>query len=79
VGPFFLLRIHCDMTRVRSRLQTLLKTYFTTDDLQGIGLTEEEINGVRTGTLYRWRRGADFTAGLMAVLVVGAILVWIAL
>jgi hypothetical protein len=79
VGSWLLLRIQCDMTRVRGRLETILKTYFTTDELRGIGFKEEEIIDLRAGKRYPWWRGMEFTWPLMAVLVMGAVLVCLAL
>jgi hypothetical protein len=79
VGSCLLLRIQDDMSKVRRRLQTLLTTYFTPDELKGVGLTDEEINDLIAGKRYSWRRGMEFTGALMAVLLIGAILVCFAL
>jgi hypothetical protein len=51
-GSWLLLVIQDDMAKVRRRLQTLLKTYFTTDELRGVGLTEEERDDLRAGKRY---------------------------
>jgi hypothetical protein len=93
VGSFFLVRIQSHMARSRCRLDKLHKTYFTPDELRGIGLTDEEINNLGgkndlQGKLWwcrwwcrsaNWRRGLEFTGPLILVLWVGAVLVCLAL
>jgi len=79
VGSWLLCRIQNDMAKERRRLQTLLTTYYTPDELRGVGLTEKEISELRAGERYPWQRGWEFFVPLMAVLVVGAILVLLAL
>jgi len=43
LGSGFLLRIQSHMARSRCRLDKLHRTYFTPDELRGIGLIDEEI------------------------------------
>jgi hypothetical protein len=86
-GSGLLLRIQDDMAKVRRRLDTLLKTYFTEDELKGVGHTDKQISVLREGEqvscwcrIWKWCYGMDFTVPLMAVLWVGAVfIVWGAL
>jgi hypothetical protein len=93
LGSGFLLRIQSHMSRSRSRLDKLHKSYFTPDELRNIGLTVNEINNLGDENdlqgkpwwcrwLCRsanWRRGLEFTGPLIFVLGVGAVLVCFAL
>jgi uncharacterized membrane protein YeaQ/YmgE (transglycosylase-associated protein family) len=84
VGSLLLLRIQSDMAKSRCRLDKLHKTYFEPDELEGIGLTEKEIENLEDETWGRyfaqwWRGFWDFTVPLIAVLAVGTVLVYFAL
>jgi|SRR6516165_452622 hypothetical protein len=79
VGSVLLLRIQSHMARSRCRLDKLHKTYFERDELEAIGLKDNEINNLEDQTWWRriphWWRGWEFLLGLMLVLWVGAYLV----
>jgi hypothetical protein len=82
-GSLLLLRIQCGMTGPRWRLDEVHKTYFTPDELRGVGFTDKQIQKLQTKP---WRRklgylsrGLEFTGSLMAILWVGAILVCLTL
>ena len=83
-GSALLLLTQSDMARSRCRLDKLHKAYFTPDELEDIGLTEREIENLGDETLrgYRanWYRGFwMFTAPLILVLWIGAVVVYFAL
>ena len=79
LGSGFLLRIQSHMARSRCRLDKLHKTYFERDELEAIGLKDNEINNLEDQTWWRriphWWRGWEFLLALMLVLWVGAYLV----
>jgi hypothetical protein len=82
-GSCLLFRVQYNMAGTRCRLDEVHKAYFTPDELRNVGLTKEEINKLQDDPCPRWRahwwRGWEFSVPLMAVLVVGAVLVWFAL
>ena len=71
--------IQSHMAQCRFRLDKLHKTYFERDELEGIGLNDNEINNLEGETWCRriahWRRGWEVLLALMLVLWVGAYLV----
>ena len=79
LGSGFLLRIQSHMSRSRSRLDKLHKTYFERDELEAIGLKDNEINNLEDQTWWHriahWWRGWEFLLALMLVLWIGAYLV----
>jgi uncharacterized integral membrane protein len=83
LGSGLLLRIQSHMARTRLRLDEVHKAYFTPDELRNVGFTDKDINKLQDyrccRKLAHWWRGWEFSVPLMAVLVVGAVLVWFAL
>jgi hypothetical protein len=71
------------MARPRWRLDEVHKTYFTPDELRGVGFTDKQIKNLSRKPWLRKAAyllgGWEFTGSLMAVLWVGAILVSLAL
>jgi hypothetical protein len=83
VGSLLLVLIQSSMARSRCRLDKLQKFYFTPNELVAVGLTDDEIRNLEDETwrqrFARWRRGWEFSLALVAVLWVGAVLVFLAL
>jgi len=83
VGSALLLRMQWHMARSRKRLEKLHRTYFAENDLRGIGLTDKEIKKIIFGDktvrarFAQFGRGWEFLITLIAVLCVGALLVWL--
>jgi hypothetical protein len=85
VGSGLLLRMQSHLARSRIRLDKIHKNYFTEDDLKRIGLTQEQINALDAlGDETSWqqylryyRLGCGFLIILIAVLIVGAVLVFL--
>ncbi len=78
MGSWLLLRVQCHLARSRIRLDKLHKTYFSEDELRAIGLSDKEINALDEAKPWRqYRRGWEFLIVLIAVLWVGAIVVFL--
>lgn len=80
VGSGLLLRVQYNMARPRARLDAIHVAYFTRVELENIGLSLDEINGLRNQTFCQYFcKGLEFVIALIAVLVVGWLLVCLAL
>jgi hypothetical protein len=71
------------MAKARYRLDEVHNNFFTSNELRGIGWTDDEIKRLQHKPCRRylayWLGGWEFSLPLMAVLWVGAVLVYFAL
>jgi hypothetical protein len=83
LGTGLLIRIQYNMARSRARLDKMDGIYFTDQELESTGLTNEEIDGIRKQTCHRrighFLEGWEFTLVLLGVLWGGWLLVYWAL
>jgi hypothetical protein len=83
LGSSFILRVQYNMVGTRYRLDDMYNKFFIRNELEDIGWTDKEIRKLQhrpwRRKLAHWCRGLEFTVPLILVLVVGAVLVYLAL
>ncbi len=82
LGLGFLVWVQRNIVQTRLRLDDLHYNFFTSNELRGVGWTDEQIRRLQDRPWRHkdhWLRGLEFTVPLILVLWVGAILVCLAL
>jgi hypothetical protein len=79
LGSLLLLRLQWNLGRYRRRIDRIHSRYFTPQELMAVGVPESDREGLERKTVLQQSvRGLEFISALIAVLVLGAVLVYLA-